>query len=59
MRKKFWHGVVAGGILGGLLGLLSYPNLKPETKGRIVQAHQKLGRAKEGLLEMWRRRDRD
>lgn len=59
MRKKFWHGLLAGGLLGGLLGLMSYPNLKPETKGRIVQTNQKFRRAKEGLLEMWHRRARD
>lgn len=59
MRRKFWHGVIAGSIVGGLLGLLSYPTLKPETKQRITQAHQKLSRMREGLMEMWRRRAKD
>ena len=44
-RSKFWSGLLVGGILGGLFGLVSYPNLKPETKGRIIQTHQKIGRA--------------
>ncbi|MDK2882467.1 MAG: hypothetical protein PWP58_803 [Bacillota bacterium] len=59
MRRKFWQGMIAGGVVGGLLGLLAYPTLKPETKQRITQAQQKLNRLREGLMEMWRRRAKD
>ena len=48
-----------GGLLGGIIGLASYPNLKPETKGRIIQAHQKMGRAKTVMTDLWRRMVRD
>ncbi|MGI6604308.1 MAG: hypothetical protein ACOX2S_04470 [bacterium] len=59
MRRKFWHGIVVGGLLGGLLGLLSFSSLKPETKGRIVETRQKLSSAKENLREIWHRRTKD
>ncbi|HHT70590.1 MAG TPA: hypothetical protein GX016_03290 [Firmicutes bacterium] len=58
-RSRFWPGLLMGGLLGGIIGLASYPNLKPETKGRIIQAHQKMGRAKTVMTDLWRRMVRD
>ncbi|NLG87377.1 MAG: hypothetical protein GX489_09205 [Firmicutes bacterium] len=58
-RSKFCSGLFAGFLLGGLFGLASYPNLKPETKGRIIQAHQRINRATRMMGDMWRRLVKD
>ena len=58
-RGKFWSGLLMGTLLGGFLGLASYPNLKPETKGRIIQTHQKMSRATRMMRDMWRRLVKD
>ncbi|MGI6128563.1 MAG: hypothetical protein ACOYEO_00535 [bacterium] len=54
-RGRFLSGLLIGTILGGLFGMASYPNLKPETKGRIIHANHKMGRATKMMGDMWRR----
>ncbi|HKM39459.1 MAG TPA: hypothetical protein VJ036_04230 [bacterium] len=54
-RNGFWGGLLAGGILGAMIGVASYSNLKPEIKNRITRTHQKIARAGTIISNIWRR----
>lgn len=52
MRRGFWNGVMAGGLIGAVVGMLFAPQLHTGARHRVIEGGKRIGRRAQ---QLWRR----
>ncbi|NPV70642.1 MAG: hypothetical protein HPY55_08375 [Firmicutes bacterium] len=52
MRRKFWRNILAGGVIGAVVGVLLSPQFRPATRQRLASAGNAVVG---GARRLWRR----
>lgn len=55
MARGFWRGLIAGSIIGGFLGAVFAPSMKPEFRERVLERGRHLRKRAERLMGRARR----
>jgi len=59
VRQGFWNGLVAGGLMGVVLGALFAPQIKDTTAHRVIEGGRRMGRRARQLWSRGRERAED